>query len=168
MFLVDDDINVKSLGYRFESPEGKNNQNAGVHHYYHIQMIQPPTCRIDWLPETQPAFPLDADNPVKLLLCVLVSLYGLDYLGTIIREAHNIWKLGDYAAGVPHTKFGPFKWYRLVEVGDPVRHIEGYKITSNINDFEEHTRRRYTGCGLKGITKSAFDALHDAEKKNYP
>jgi hypothetical protein len=144
-----------------------NDDAIGIHHYYHVQIIQPPTSRLNWLPDAQPAFPLDADNPVKLLLCVLVSLYGLAYLGKIIREAHNIYRLSDYIDGVPHTKFGAFEWYRLVEIGDPVRHTEGYKVRSNLREFEEHIRGVYPGCGLRGITKSAFNALPSDKKRDH-
>lgn len=119
LFLLDHDLNIKSLGFRLETPEGMNDQYIGIHHYYHIQLIEPPTLRVDCLPKTQPAFPLDADNPVGLILGLLLSLYGLDYLGKILKEAHNIWKLREYIDGIPHARFESFEWYRLVEVGDP-------------------------------------------------
>lgn len=168
LFLLGDDANIKSLGYRLESPEGQNTQGQGVHHYYHFQMIQPPTCTIDWLPETQPAFPLDADHPVKLLLCLLVSLYGLDYLGTILRNAPNILDLNEHVNHFPHTTFGTFEWYKLVEIGQPVRHTEGYKISANLNDFDTFINARYRGCNIRPITKSKFDALDNRQKHNYP
>jgi hypothetical protein len=168
LFLLDDDLGLQSLGYRFESPEGQNIEAVGVHHYYHIQLIQPPISRIDWLPETQPAFPIDADDPVKLVLGLLISLYGLDYLGTVMREANNVWRLDRYINGIPHTKFGIFEWYRLVEIGDPPRYSEGYTIKSNLNDFDNYIHGKYPGCKIKGITHSMFDALNPAAKKNFP
>ena len=33
----------------------------------------------EWLPETQPSFPLPATNSVTLMLAMLITLYGLDY-----------------------------------------------------------------------------------------
>ena len=68
LFLLDNNADIQSLGYRFESPEGQGAHAMGLHHYYHVQMIQPPTAesKIDWLPERQPAFPIDADDPVKM------------------------------------------------------------------------------------------------------
>jgi hypothetical protein len=36
-----------------------------------------------WIPTFDPTFPLDADNPVKLVLAVLVSLYGRDYIALL-------------------------------------------------------------------------------------
>lgn len=71
-----------SAGFRFETREGP----TGVHRYYHSQMISSigvpkgsdPLPADHWVPESQPAFPLDADNPTALLVCFLVSLYGPD------------------------------------------------------------------------------------------
>ncbi len=71
-----------SAGFRFETREGP----TGVHRYYHAQMISSlgvpkgsdPLPMDHWVPESQPAIPLDADNPLALLVCFLVSLYGPD------------------------------------------------------------------------------------------
>lgn len=169
LFLLNDDLDIQSLGYRFESPEGLNDHGAGIHHYYHIQMIQPPTSlvEIDWLPVTQPAFPINADDPVKLILILLVSLYGLDYLWKILREC-NIWGLDDYIKGITCITFGTLEWYKLVEVGDPTRHIEPYNITSNVNDFVPYIKGKYPGCRVKGISRTRFDGFKDIEKKKYP
>jgi hypothetical protein len=168
LFLLNDNAQLQSLGYRFESPEGSGIQDVGAHHYYHIQLIQSPPSMVDWLPDTQPAFPIDADDPVKLLLGILLSLYGLDYLGEVLRDAHNIWGLDGYINGIPRAKFGQFEWYKLIEIGDPVKHIEGYKITSNLEYFDDFIHGKYAGCRIKGITRSAFEALGVGERKTYP
>ena len=168
LFLLDNNAEVQSLGFRFESPEGKSAQTVGVHHYYHIQLIQPPTTRIDWLPETQPAFPIDADDPVKLLLGLLISLYGLNYIDTILREAYHIRNLGKYISGIRYKNFDVFEWYRIIEIGNPPRHVEGYKVISNLNEFEIFIRGKYQGCNIRSITRSEYDALDRAMRKIYP
>lgn len=71
-----------SAGFRFETREGP----TGIHRYYHAQMISSlgvpkgsdPLPMDHWVPEKQPAVPLDADNPLALVVCFLVSLYGPD------------------------------------------------------------------------------------------
>lgn len=63
LLLISDDGMPNSLGYRFESPEGLNDLGKGLHHYYHVQLIQSPPNQVDWLPIKQPAFPLFASNP---------------------------------------------------------------------------------------------------------
>jgi hypothetical protein len=168
LFLFNDNLEIQSLGYRFESPEGQNIGGAGVHHFYHIQLIRTLPSTLDWLPETQPAFPIDADDPVKLLLGLLISLYGLDYLGTIKKGANNVWGLDEYIDNFPHSKFGEFEWYRRVEIGDPVRHTESYKITSNLDEFYRNIRGKYHVCNIIAITHNAFEALKDADKKKFP
>ncbi len=89
---------MRSIGFRFESPECSDTENRSAHHYYHVQMINdigPPDSNIGWLPTRQPAIPLDANNPVKLILCMLIGLYGLDFLGKIRNES-QIWHIDKY------------------------------------------------------------------------
>jgi hypothetical protein len=72
---------VVGVGYRFEPPESA----TGLHCYYHAQPIRvfagkalpglPP-----WIAESTPAFPLDAADPARLVLCLFVSLYGYESL----------------------------------------------------------------------------------------
>lgn len=67
------------MGFRFESPEG-----TGNHNYYHAQPILPlGASTTAWPPTRFPTFTLDARNPVTLLSCMLISLYGQDYLGQL-------------------------------------------------------------------------------------
>lgn len=69
----------RSLGWRFEAPEG-----SGEHCYWHAQPIREvrrqgdaiPLATPDWLPDTMPAIPLAASDPMQLLVCALVSIYG--------------------------------------------------------------------------------------------
>lgn len=81
LFLIsetDGKDTLKAIGYRFETPH-KNVR----HHYYHIQHING-FSRSDsrwklpgneWVPTEYPAFPIDAQDPIQLLVCLLVSLY---------------------------------------------------------------------------------------------
>ena len=69
---------IKAIGYRYETGKGK-------HDYCHVQHIREfdtsrtiPTEK--WIPERSPAIPVDAGGPVGLLICVLGSLYGLEYV----------------------------------------------------------------------------------------
>ncbi|MGI4787347.1 MAG: hypothetical protein ACRYFS_00710 [Janthinobacterium lividum] len=85
MFVLDDNDELKAIGYRFETPESEGD---GIHNYYHAQMIY----RFDkvgkikdlpcpkWIPQTQPAFALDATSPCTLLACMLCSVYGREYV----------------------------------------------------------------------------------------
>ena len=87
---------LQAIGFRFESPESEGD---GLHNYYHAQIISlfdkdnaltAPPCP-EWLPVTQPAFALDATSPLGLLVCMLVSLYGPEYVWNgIIREHAQI------------------------------------------------------------------------------
>ena len=89
LFLLEEDegkSELRAIGYRFESPEGE-----GIHHYYHAQIINAfekgndkwriPSPR--WLPTKQPAFALDACSPVTLIACMLISIYGRDFVAAL-------------------------------------------------------------------------------------
>lgn len=97
LFLLDENDTLKAIGYRFETPEsnvevGEKSPVVGDHDYYHAQLIngfdkttqrwQLP-CEL-WLPTSWPAFPLDAEDPVGLIVCLLVSLYGLNYISATL------------------------------------------------------------------------------------
>ena len=105
MTLPDNEGPPGAIGFRFESPMGI----GGTHDYYHAQIFceftreagwpRLPNCP-DWLSETTPAFKLDARNPVQLLATLVISLYGLRYVGLLnqfgadlaaaIREMHEV------------------------------------------------------------------------------
>ncbi len=68
------------LGYRFEPPETQGTK----HGYYHSQPCQsmgekgvPDPFAMDVV-DTDPTWPLAADNATELLLCLVLALYGLD------------------------------------------------------------------------------------------
>lgn len=91
LFLLDNSGEPRAIGYRFETPE---DEDESRHHYYHAQLIksfpnESPGWCLDcrkWLPDTQPAFALDANGPVALLLCMLVSLYDIHGVNQILKE----------------------------------------------------------------------------------
>ena len=80
---LNDAANLKSLAIRFETDEGgyKKNGPKGAHDFCHAQLCNTisesiPVYAPEWLPDSQPSFPLDANDQVSLVLCMLVSLYG--------------------------------------------------------------------------------------------
>lgn len=81
--LLDDNMDIKSLAIRFETDEGSPDRTAseGSHDFCHAQFCEAigsvaKASTPEWLPTSQPSFPLDADNQVSLVLCMLTSLYG--------------------------------------------------------------------------------------------
>ena len=83
LFALDRD----NVGYRFETPEGP----TGIHSYYHAQPI------VGWVSgdksisrfsvnPSQPAFPVDADSPVTLLMAAVLACYGLDKAAELTRD----------------------------------------------------------------------------------
>ena len=89
------------IGFRMETPESMNQNgneadNVGIHDFHHAQLIrkfcQPKldkklqVCSPDWLPTTQPSFPLSAKCPVTLLLCLILTLYGKRYFDEFLLE----------------------------------------------------------------------------------
>lgn len=101
---------LNSIGFRMETPESRNqNSNTatkeGIHDFFHAQLIQkfdkkkpdgkPEIYCPDWLPESQPSFPLPADCPVTLLLCLIVTLYGRNYYNRFLKT-HGTSKTKQY------------------------------------------------------------------------
>ena len=92
LMQLDKSSNLKSLILRFETDEGGNvaGKKPGKHDFMHAQLcraiygrkkeIIAQASTPEWLPDSQPSFPLDADNQVNLVLCMLISLYGGAYV----------------------------------------------------------------------------------------
>ena len=94
LVCLDEDEKQCGIGFRVETPERMNQNvntsgNGGIHDFYHAQLIRKFDQRApdstqgfdcpSWLPQSQPSFPLPADCPVSLLLCLIVTLYGKKY-----------------------------------------------------------------------------------------
>lgn len=80
--MLDQDNELQALAIRFETDEGERQTNGtiGSHDFCHAQLCRSIGAKRatteDWLPESQPSFPLDARDQVGLVLCMLTSLYG--------------------------------------------------------------------------------------------
>jgi len=99
------------FGFRLESPESESyeDKKEGSHDFYHAQLIRnfdkrppalsPPINGPCWLPDEQLAFPLIADCPVTLSLCMLLSLYGQKYFWQFFAE-HEVFNIDGYLADI--------------------------------------------------------------------
>ena len=107
LVCLDGNQDPYGIGFRMETPESMNqNANAtdsdGIHDFHHAQLIRTfgqsklddklRVCSPDWLPTTQPSFPLPAKCPVTLLLCLIVTLYGKKYYNQFLAE-HDIFDI---------------------------------------------------------------------------
>ena len=121
VLLVQLDKNLRpyGIGFRMETPEKINQgvntsvnrqhtdiaNNEGAHDFHHAQLIRKfgqkkldNKLQIDcpiWLPQSQPSFPLPAECPVTLLLCLIVTLYGGRYYNQFLTE-YNIFDIKQY------------------------------------------------------------------------
>lgn len=91
--MLDPSDKLQALAMRFETDEGSpTNGRIGSHDFCHAQL-----CRsIDdsrfattpsWLPVSQPSLPLDAEDQIGLVLCMLTSLYGGRHVVERFRDA---------------------------------------------------------------------------------
>ena len=102
-----DKTTLNGIGFRMETPDGRDqntnttgNISTGIHDFYHAQLIQQfcpkqfgnklQTECPSWLPDSQPSFPLPADCPVTLLLCLIVTIYGRKYYHEICSPIRGI------------------------------------------------------------------------------
>ena len=88
---TDENQKPYGIGFRLETPESINqtgaiSNNEGIHDFHHAQLIKKfgkkkldSKLQIEcpnWLPDTQPSFPLPAKCPVSLMFCLIATLYG--------------------------------------------------------------------------------------------
>ena len=80
---LDDNMDIQSVAIRFETDEGSSDSavSVGSHDFCHAQFCEAigstaQATTPEWIPTSQPSFPLDADDQVSLVLCMLTSLYG--------------------------------------------------------------------------------------------
>lgn len=99
---------LKGIGFRMETPEGKNSNSKtstnsrkiGIHDFYHAQLIQQFSPKqydnkliiegLNCIPEAQPSFPMPANCPVTLLLCLILTLYGINGYEKLCRKIRSI------------------------------------------------------------------------------
>ena len=81
--MLNEESELKSLAMRFETDEGEHQSDGevGAHDFCHAQLCRAITSRMQaltpsWLPDSQPSIPVDAEDQVSLVLCMLTSLYG--------------------------------------------------------------------------------------------
>jgi hypothetical protein len=164
LFLKHND-RLKAFGFRYESPEG-----SGMHHYYHAQIIKdvgPKDARSFWLPDDQPAFPIDTDNPIGLLVALLVSLYGIGYLGKIkVKVKDNVVKeciQKMFCHSIPEL----IRYWRITMRDNSKPEIV-YRTTGPNQDFIDHIQGRFTGCTWRNITRSEYDSTSAKYKNVFP
>ena len=104
---TDENQKPYGIGFRLETPESMNQTdttttNKGIHDFHHAQLIKKfgkkkldrrlEICCPNWLPDTQPSFPLPAKCPVSLFFCLIATLYGrseyFDYRGMFPKQKH--------------------------------------------------------------------------------
>ena len=81
---------LKSFPFRLENGSGR-------HAFYHAQLGNNMDVRLEpeWLPESQPSFPLCANCPVTLVISLLLTLYGLNETGRLLTH-HDPYRIGRY------------------------------------------------------------------------
>src|SRR5215208_3334899 len=162
LFLLHDD-QIRSLGFRFEAPEGKSAIGAGRHNYYHVQMIRGLGSSISfsaneylqWFPDAEPTFPVDANDPVKLLLSLLISLYGLDEVGILIAHVGAGTELQTYLREMQCLHTNELEWYWKVSIGKTAK-VEYWKTSKTPTEFRDHISSKYPGSAIIGVAKGTF------------
>lgn len=162
LFLFDDTGRVAAIGYRFESPEGE-----GTHHYYHAQLIrnldhgQSLPCPA-WLPTTQPAFALDAENALTLVVCLLITLYGLEYVDEL--QGAPFWvHLKSYVQNRmmwTDRKFQPTYWRVTLP-----KSIDYYKTWDEEGRFRTIMKNARRARSVDGISRKEYDAQAATRRK---
>ncbi|MDP1990041.1 MAG: hypothetical protein Q8K00_03385 [Syntrophales bacterium] len=153
---------IHAFGYRFESPEGPGN-----HHYYHAQLIngfdkdEPFPDGDAWLPTSCPTFPLDADNPVQLLLSLLIALYGVSYISRIKPLVDG---LGQHLEKMRFQCLPELKWYRKVSISRGKK-IEFHDPT-DLATFKKKMRAKYPKCEITGITKEMYTQANAGQQRS--
>ena len=97
LVMLDKQSKLQSLAIRFETDEGDPDHDHGVgsHDFCHAQLCNYIDDEIwattpEWIPVSQPSIPLDADNQVGLVLCMLTSLYGGAHVVDKLTEPGDI------------------------------------------------------------------------------
>jgi hypothetical protein len=160
LFTMDNESNLRAIGYRFETPEGVSclGLRESAHHYYHAQLItrfndQQLPCP-EWLPMKQPAFALDACDSVTLITSLLISLYGIRFVTEL--ESSDFWSsLQQYVMNERMTclrpEFRPSYWRMRVEG------VERYtKTWRDKAKFKIDRRLYYKATDITEISEETF------------
>lgn len=168
LFLRDDNDELRAFGYRFESPE-----TIGNHHYYHAQYIHGFNKDAffwgdtkTWISDDCPTFPLDADSPVKLIVSVLVALYGKNFV-TEIRA--GVPEIENYISQMYFFKSFPLKWYRKVTTHiEPKKTYVFYYRTEDPEKFQLEMQGRHAGCRIEIIFPTEYDKQPHKAQLDWP
>lgn len=157
-------LDTRAIGYRLEAPEG-----PGAHHYYHLQMIRGfdkhshfigDEC-LNWFPDQAPTFPLDVNSPVKLILSLLIGLYGLLETGAMLRDMGLTARAKQHLDQMNCFSIPQIEWYWKVLKSGASRH-EFYRTPKEPPDFRRDFRH-FAGSKLQAITEGLYKAQ---SKKN--
>ena len=91
----DEDLQLQGVAFRYETDEG---DGGGKHDFCHAQIcrrIRPNGKEVTpfWVLESDPTIPLEAQNQISLVLCMLTSIYGRKcVLGKFDRTDGKIWE----------------------------------------------------------------------------
>ncbi|SRR6266404_463406 len=153
---------TRFVGFRFEAPEGKSAQDLGRHNFYHMQMIRNfrvPVSLLSgesgWIPDAEPTVPLDADGAVKLLLTILISLYGIEEVITLIGRASTGTELQGYLGQMLCHQIPELEWYWKVKVGKTGK-SEYWKTQRSPADFKAMINMKHQGSTMIGVTTGTF------------
>lgn len=157
---------LRAVGYRFESPEGE-----GIHHFYHAQIIRAfkkntEQWRLpgpDWLPTKQPAFALDACSPVTLIVCLLISIYGRDFIAEL-RHAQFWDELKSHIEVLmsSNRSFQPTYWE--VTFGKSKRF---YKTWEKDAKFKQVMKNAKKASSVKQVTFTEYHVQGESSKFVY-
>lgn len=92
----------RGFGIRFESPESCFSSSdlgspLGRHDFFHAQLCKEveiasgtiPLKAPQWLPETQPSFPMKAESALDLFVAALLTLYGMEKLRDLWKDVRS-------------------------------------------------------------------------------
>jgi hypothetical protein len=181
LYLLDENQLIRAIGLRFESPEG-----PGYHHYYHAQLIKgfkkdelfyqqkgandaqqnfDPACP-PWLPVTQPALPLGIDSPVKLLLSLLVSLYGVSYVSALSVASSQKNELNRQLREMCCFSDEPIiSYWRVAKPEGRPSDCLYYSTDKSEEDFRQHCGKEHPTYRLTGATEQSHEKAPKTQKK---
>jgi hypothetical protein len=152
---------MRALGLRFETPEGD-----GRHNYFHAQFItefsagSPVHASPHWLPTREPAFLLDADSPLQLMICLLISLNGLGFLDELEQCLGG--ELAAYTKQIHAKKFAPSFWRVLLTTGA----LHYYRSWVDPKEFRARMTKKHPGCRSTPILRSSFMAQPENARRD--